>query len=218
MVDTVLGSAHLLQRDFRSKPRSVETVNKIRWITLTGSTFEKEQMEFVRNINGVLKEHSIAFEVVKSTGPTIGRQLFNNCDKSSFPSDDCDPTRCFICKNGAKGDAECIVSSVSKKKYHISPDTKCKNSGIYGITCKCIDQYAGKTTIMNVGRFKEHWSKDTSVRAHLRSCPSKPTVGEVKVQFLENVWDRGKYSLSEREYLWNKRLKGNVNIQKTISM
>ena len=118
-------------------------------------------MEFVRNINGVLKEHSIAFQIVKSTGPTIGRQLFNNCDKSSFPSDECDPTRCFICKNGAKGDAECIVSSVSKKKYHISPDTKCKNSGIYGITCKCIDQYAGKTTITNEGRFREQWRKET---------------------------------------------------------
>ena len=34
---------------------------------------------------------------------------------------------------------------------------------------------------------------------------------------LENVWGRGKYTLSEREYLWNKRLKGNINIQKTIS-
>ena len=43
------------------------------------------------------------------------------------------------------------------------------------------------------------------------------TVNDVKVQFLENVWDRGKYSLSEREFLWNKRLKGNINIQKTIS-
>ena len=100
---------------------------------------------------------------------------------------------------------------------HINPDISCKNSGIYGITCKCVDQYAGKTTVTNAGRFKEHWSKDTSVRAHLRSCPSKPTVKDTKVQFLENVWGRGKYTLSEREYLWNKRLKGNINIQKTIS-
>ena len=77
-----------------------------------------------------------------------------------------------------------------------------------------MDQYSGKTTITNCGIFKEHWSKETSVYAHRRSCPFNPTVNEVKVQFFENVWDRGKESLSEREFLWNKRLKGNINIQK----
>lgn len=216
MVDNVLEESHSLTRDFRSKPRVEETTNMIRWVTLAGSTFEKEQMEFVGNINGVLKEHHIAFEIIKTTGPTIGGQLFNNFDKSSLKTDDCN-ARCFICKNDARGDLESVISSVTKKKYHINPDISCKNSGIYGITCKCVDQYAGKTTVTNAGRFKEHWSKDTSVRAHLRSCPSKPTVKDVKVQFLENVWGRGKYTLSEREYLWNKRLKGNINIQKTIS-
>ena len=109
------------------------------------------------------------------------------------------------------------MSTVGKKKYHINPNVNCKHSGIYGITCKCVDQYAGKTTVTNCVRFKEHWSKETSVRKHLRSCPCKPTIDSVKVQFLENVWDRGKYSLSEREFLWNKRLKGNINVQKTIS-
>ena len=122
-----------------------------------------------------------------------------------------------MCKNDARGDSEWVVSSVSKKKYHINPNINCKNSGIYGITCKCVDQYSGKTTVTNTVRFQEHWCKETSVRKHLRSCPFKPTVQDVKVQFLENVWDRGKYSLSEREFLWNKRLKGNINIQKTIA-
>ena len=192
-----------------------ETVNKIRWIILAGSTFEKEQMEFVKNINRILKQHFVAFEIVKTTGPTLGSQLFNNFDKSELESS-CN-ARCFVCTNNARGDPEWVISSVTKKKYRINPNLNCRNSGIYGITCKCIDQYSGKTTITNCGRFKEHWSKDTSVRAHLRSCPCKPTVNDVKVQFLENVWDRGKYSLSEREFLWNKRLKGNINIQKTIS-
>ena len=102
-------------------------------------------------------------------------------------------------------------------KYYINPNINCKHSGIYGITCNCVDQYSGKTTVTNGKRFGEHWSKSTSVRTHLNSCSSKPTLGEVKVQFLENVWDRGKYSLSEREYLWNKRLKGTINIQKVLS-
>ena len=216
MVDDILAEAQSLTRDFRSKPRVEETVNKIRWVVLAGSTFEKEQTEFVRNINRALKQQYIAFEIIKTTGPTIGSQLFNNFDKSSLKNVDCNAS-CFVCKNGARGDPEWVVSSVSKKKYHINPSINCKNSGIYGITCKCIDQYAGKTTVTNCVRFKEHWSKNTSVRTHLRSCPSNPTAKDVKVQFLENVWDRGKYSLSEREYLWNKRLKGNINIQKTIS-
>ena len=73
------------------------------------------------------------------------------------------------------------------------------------------------TTMMNGKRFKEHWSKGTSVKQHLTACKSNPTPGDVKVQFLENVWDRGKYSLSEREFLWTKRLKGTINVQKVIS-
>ena len=90
-------------------------------------------------------------------------------------------------------------------------------TGIYGITCLCVGQYSGKTTVTNGRRFGEHWSKSTSVKEHLKVCVSKPTPGDVKVQFLENVWDRGKYSLSEREYLWNKRIKGTINIQKVLS-
>ena len=216
MVDNILGEAQLLTRDFSSKPRVEETINKIRWVTLAGSTFEKEQAEFVGNINKALRQQFVAFEIVKTTGPTIGSLLFNNFDKSSLRSDDCNGD-CFICKNNARGDPEWVVSSVGKKKYHINPNVNCKDSGIYGITCKCVDQYAGKTTVTNCVRFKEHWTKETSVRKHLRSCPCNPTVDSVKVQFLENVWDRGKYSLSEREFLWNKRLKGNINVQKTIS-
>ena len=28
---------------------------------------------------------------------------------------------------------------------------------------------------------------------------------EVEIKFVENMWDRGKYSPSVREYLWNRR-------------
>ena len=98
-----------------------------------------------------------------------------------------------------------------------NPHVSCKNSGMYGITCLCVGQYSGKTKVTNGRRFGEHWSKSTSVKEHLNVCLSKPTPGDVKVQFLENVWDRGKYSLSEREYLWNKRIKGTINIQKVLS-
>ena len=216
MVDGVLQNAHSLQRDFSPRKKFDETINKIRWVILSGSQFEKEQMKFVANINSVLKEHYVGFETIKTTGPTIGRQLFNNFDVSNVVEQVCNG-RCFVCMNNARGDPNFVSSSITKKKYFINPDITCQNSGIYAITCKCVDQYSGKTTVTHGGRFKEHWTKDTSVRVHLNSCKSRPSASDVKVQFLENVWNRGKYSLSEREFLWNKRLKGNINIQKTIS-
>ena len=82
---------------------------------------------------------------------------------------------------------------------------------------KCVGQYSGKTTVMFGKRYPEHWkSSGSSVHQHLqhRKCTDNPN--DVKMQFLENVWDRGKYSLSEREYLWNRRLKGVINIQKVL--
>ena len=217
MLNEILKEANSLKRELNCEIiRSVSETNKIRWVTLSGSSFEKEQKDFVNNINGVLKDHHIAFELIKTTGPTIGSQLFNNFDKPIFNNEKC-KSRCVVCENDARGDHNNVVSSVTKKKYFINPNINCKNSGIYAITCKCVDQYSGKTTVTNGLRFKEHWSKSTSVKDHLNGCKSKPTLGDVKVQFLENVWDRGKYSLSEREYLWNRRLKGTINIQKIIS-
>ena len=50
----------------------------------------------------------------------------------------------------------------------------------------------------------------------MRPTVLEENVLDIQVQFLENVWDRGKYSLSEREYLWNKRMKGSINVQKTL--
>ena len=97
MVDGVLSDANSLKREFKRKPCVIETMNKVRWVVLSGSKFEKEQMNFVNNINGVLKEHHIAFEIVKSTGPTLGSQLFNNFDQSNLIKDGCN-RKCFVCK------------------------------------------------------------------------------------------------------------------------
>ena len=218
MVSDILNEAASLKRELSYKFNRPETdeTNKIRWVTLSGSSFEKEQKDFVMSMNNVLKDHHIKFEIIKTTGPSIGSLLFNNYDKQIFNEERCNST-CVVCDNDARGDRNYVVSSVSKKKYFINANINCKHSGIYAITCKCIDQYSGKTTVMNGKRFKEHWSKGTSVKQHLTTCKSNPTPGDVKVQFLENVWDRGKYSLSEREFLWTKRLKGTINVQKVIS-
>ena len=217
MVNDIIKEATSLKRDLDYKFRPVnDEMNKIWWVTLSGSSFEKEQKDFVKNMNNVLIDHHIKFELIKTTGPTIGSLLFNNYDKPAFNEECCD-SRCMVCENNARGDRNYVVSSVSQKKYFINPNINCKNSGIYAITCKCVDQYSGKTTVTNGKRFKEHWNTCTSVKQHLAACKSNPTPGDVKVQFLENVWDRGKYSLSEREFLWTKRLKGTINVQKVIS-
>ena len=217
MVNDILKEAHTLKREIHPRIHmEIEGVQKIRWVTLSKSCFEKEITQFINSMNLVLKDHQICFEVIKSTAPNIGSFLFNNFDKQPSNYQKC-LSNCLICENDARGDRKCIVSSVTKKKYHINPNIECTHSGIYGMTCKCVGQYGGKTTVTNTLRHKQHWTKNTSVKEHLSSCPSKPTIGDVKVQFLENVWDRGKYSLSEREFLWNKRLKGTINIQKVLS-
>ena len=114
-----------------NRPDNDET-NKIRWITLSGSSFEREQKDFVKNMNNVLMDHHIKFELIKTTGPTIGSLLFNNYDKPTFNEARCE-SRCAVCDNNARGDRTYVVSSVSKKKYFINPNINCKNSGIYNI-------------------------------------------------------------------------------------
>ena len=39
---------------------------------------------------------------------------------------------------------------------------------------------------------------------------------DFSICFVENYLNRGKYSRSEREFLWNYRIKGVLNIQKTL--
>ena len=216
MIDEILGSAKDLRRDISTTHRRDEPndSHKIRWVTLSHSCFESDIKNFTRTMNQALQPEKIQFELVKTTAPSIGRVLFNNFDRS----DDAQPIcNCMICTNDVRGDKRTVVSSVTKKEYRIDSNAKCYNSGIYGITCKCVGQYSGKTTVGFNKRYPEHWKSGSSaVHKHLqhRKCTNNPN--EVKMQFLENVWGREKDSLSERECLWNKRLKGVINIQKTL--
>ena len=170
--------------------------------------------DFIKTMNQVLKPEHIQFELVKTTAPSIGRLLFNNFDRTDEARTNCG---CIICNNNVRGDDSVITSSVTKNSYRITSNIDCHNSGIYAITCKCVGQYAGKTTVGFNNRFPEHWNhKSSSVYKHLEHYKCTNNCNEIKMQFLENVWGRGKYSLSEREFLWNKRLKGVINIQKTL--
>ena len=190
---------------------------KIRWVTLAHSKSEKEIEAFVKNINIALHNRSVGMELIKTTGPTLARQLFNNNNNDSLVDSmgNCSQ-RCIICGQNARGDKDTVTSKATGESYKIDSSMTCNDSGIYLVICKCCEQYTGKTTVTTGTRFKEHWRKKTSVKEHLDKCESKPTAGDVKVQLLENVWNRGKYTLSEREYLWNRRIKGSINVQKTL--
>ena len=215
MVNEILSSAKDLRREIKTVQNIEQNdIHKIRWITLSHSCFESDISSFVKTMNQVLRPEKVQFEMVKTTAPNIGRLLFNNYDRTYEPRQNCS---CMICSNDVRGDDSVVTSSVTKKEYRICSNIDCSNSGIYAFTCKCEGQYSGKTTVGFNHRFPEHWnSAGSSVHKHLQHYKCTDNCSDVKMQFLENVWSRGKYSLSEREYLWNRRLKGVINIQKTL--
>ena len=152
----------------------------------------------------------------KSTGSSIGQLLFNNNVKSDV-SPTCPNLNCCICKNGLRPAEHFVVSTTNGRKYSIDPNINCDNCGIYAIKCPCSSLYTGKTTTSYINRIKEHFTaKSSSVYEHSSSCTLGKEKCSYSVQFLENVFSRGKYTLSEREYLWNERLRGLMNVQKTL--
>ena len=145
MTEEILRSAKdLTQEIITNQPSEPNVIRKIRWVTLSHSSFDSEIKIFTQTMNQVLKPEKIQFELVKTTAPSIGRLLFNNLDKLEDAQLDC---TCMICVNDVRGDKETVKSSVTKKQYRIDSNTRCYNSGIYGITCKCVGQYSGKTMV-----------------------------------------------------------------------
>ena len=67
-------------------------------------------------------------------------------------------------------------------------------------------------------RIKEHLksSKGSAIYFHMKDCYMCNDAKDFEVTFVENYQNRGKYSLSEREYLWNSRIKGTINLQKPL--
>ena len=109
-----------------------------------------------------------------------------------------------------------VVSPTNGRSYFVNKSLNCTDRGIYSIVCACTSLYTGKTTTSFAQRFREHFSSASSVFDHSESCTMGSSMGDFRIQFLENMYSRGKYSLSEREYLWNERLRGVLNIQKTL--
>ena len=217
MVDNVLSQAHSLQRNLVKVPKTNESeVNSIRWVVLSGTSYEKDIDYFATRINQTLRHHKVKLDIVKSTGPSIGKLLFHNNVQSHF-SKPCS-RRCDICSNEIRNENTHVESPTNGRSYPINARLACTDCGIYCISCSCLSLYIGKTTTHFNKRFKEHFqqSRTSAVSEHSKVCHVGKDKTDFSIQFLENVQSRGKYSLSEREYLWNERLRGVLNIQKTL--
>ena len=220
MVENIISQAATLRRSLkrRNQPsdNTTDEMKTIRWVVLSGTSYEKEISNFTRNINELLKNHKIKLEIVKSTGSNIGRLLFNNREKFNAP--ECNVGNCYICTNEIKDPGSQVTSKITHYDYQLDKKLNCKDSGIYRITCPCSAAYTGKTTTSFSQRFDEHFKQyhKSSVNDHSKECPQGRIKEDYRVHFLENVHSRGKYTLSEREFLWNERLGGEINIQKIL--
>ena len=218
MVDEILGQASTLNRELTPQVRTRSGEDEkhiIRWVVLSGTAYEKQIKDFTGRINRYLDSHNIRIELVNSTGSSIGKLLFNNNVRSEVPHK-CN-SFCVVCNKGLRGDSEQAVSPINGRSYRLNQNLNCMDGGIYAISCACTALYTGKTTTAFNKRFCEHFrSTNSAVFDHSKHCQVGKKRENFSIQFLENVQSRGKYSLSEREYLWNSRLRGIVNIQKTL--
>ena len=217
MVDGILAQASTLERVLTPRIRNINTdTHIIRWVVLSRTNYEKQIQNFASRINRSLQNHNIKLEIVKSTGSSISKLLFNNNVKSVIPRV-CSSTNCDVCLKNLRPDSKEIISPINGRSYAVNTNLNCSNSGIYCISCACLSLYTGKTTTLFNQRFNEHFSSQASaVLDHTRSCQVGKSKDDFCIQYLENIYSRGKYSLSEREYLWNERLRGILNIQKTL--
>lgn len=217
MVDSILSQASVLDRVLTPMVRdnnSDSDTHLIRWVILSGTAFEKQIHDFTARINRSLQNHNIKVEIVKSTGSSIGKLLFNNNVKSHVPHV-CN--NCDVCSKNLRGDPGEVISPTNGRSYPLNKNLNCSNCGIYCVFCPCLALYTGKTTTYYSNRFDEHFSSSGSaVFDHMKHCQVGKNKEDFKIQFLENMYSRGKYTLSEREYLWNERLRGIINIQKTL--
>ena len=167
-------------------------------------------------MNRVLATSKIKIELVKTTGPSIARSLFKNNNNGPDYLEDCGT--CIICRNDARNVSNVLESTVTGKSYRITRDLTCANGGIYVYDGGCKDQYTGKTTVPYCNRTLEHLrkQKNSSVYKHRERCRDCND-SNFKISFVEDYRKRGKFTLSEREYLWNIPMKGVINDQKNFS-
>lgn len=216
MVNDILSSANSLTRNLL--PTCTLPVNKnvvVRLVALAGSSYVNKFTDFALRMNRLLSNTDIRIEIVKCTSASISRLLFNNGDASSNRVV-VGVDNCAACRNSIINDTGFVKGNVVDKSYKVDTNLNCKNGGIYIIDGACSAQYTGKTIHFGV-RSNEHFSQgNTSISTHMRECNTCNDITDFKMTFVEDLLKRGKYSLSEREFLWNDRIRGSINAQKTL--
>ena len=188
----------------------------LRLVILSGTSYEQQFSSFVARINAVMDQYKIRMELVKTNYMSIGRLLFNNCDQKPLVNN-CQRD-CLICINELNSKKGSVTSIVTNLSYKVDHKLTCNDAGIYVVKTPCGEQYTGKTTNPFKVRTSKHLlSDDTTVSGHRNRCVHcKDNVNDFDITFVEHYLSRGKYSLSEREMVWNKRVQGSINIQKTL--
>ena len=101
-------------------------------------------------------------------------------------------------------------------EYKVEKNLSCNEGGIYVAEGACTNQYTGKTVLFG-NRCIEHFKNGKSaIFEHMQECLQCNNENDFKVTYVESYLSRGKYSLSEREMLWNERIKGLINVHKTL--
>ena len=219
MVDRILALAPTLERTLTASPKIAEIPpNKqltVKLVVLSGTAYENEFSIFSKRMNSLVGNCGLHINIVKSTSLSISRLLFNNREK--VPSLPCTNSKCQVCKYGALNTSGRITSNATGCSYTVDNSLTCSDGGIYVVTGSCKSQYTGKT-VEFCKRCNEHFSnsKSSTVYQHKIKCVECYIPQDFEVTLVENTSNRGKYSLSEREHLWNFRIKGSMNVQKTL--
>ena len=218
MVSEILQNAPNLTRTTTINPSrdNIQDIHIARLVILSGTPYEKQFSNFASKMN-TLMSSQIKIELVKATAFPLSRILFRNSANIGETSS-CLSQSCFVCRNGMHSDESVVKSNITSISYKTDKRLNCNDGGIYVVTGGCGQQYTGKTTNTYSNRSNEHFckTKTSSIFSHKLKCGKCANVGDCSVTFVENYLDRGKYTLSEREYLWNHRIKGTLNIQKTL--
>ena len=226
MISTVLRKRYCLDRILFSKlnPENNNgetdgsfTEIKVRLVILSGTAYQNELIDFGKRINSVLSPLCLLrVEIVWSTSLPLSRLLFNYNDFDCVEKC-CSDSKCMVCTKALRSELSFVSSTVTGHRYAIDSNLNCDNGGIYIVQGSCNAQYTGKTVKFGK-RFSEHFSvsKTSAVYCHKQECHKCYVVSDFNVTFVENYQKKGKYTLSEREFLWNQRIKGTMNVQKTL--
>ena len=218
MIDNILNTAPDITRTITkiSNPKHQDEIPTIKLVVLSGTSYDKNVSDFASRMNSLSNPH-FKIQIVKSVSPSTSRLLFHNCVNVKLTTA-CSLTNCIVCTNNMNTSDSKVTSSITNKSYKINNALNCNDSGIYVVTGGCEQQYSGKTTTSFNNRTSEHFVKikTGTIFNHKVKCSKCRDLANCLASFVEHYWDRGKYSLSEKEYLWNSRIKGTLNIQKTL--